>query len=83
VFIEASAEPLHDSDEAAYGLAYLQAVRETIDGTMGTVGYFTGNAPQRIYRATSQRVWVNQSDRDNRGNIIRDRRVQIQLQDLL
>jgi hypothetical protein len=83
VFIEAYAEPLRGINEAAHGLAYLRQVRETLGGTIGDITYFTDEAPQRIYRATPTHIWVNQSDRDERGNITGDRRIEIQPEDLL
>jgi len=45
--------------------------------------YFTGSAPQRLYRAEPLKLWVNQSDKDEAGYIIRDKKYEISLEDLL
>lgn len=41
------------------------------------------NGPQRMYTATSRQFWVNASDRDEAGNLIRDNRYEITREDLL
>lgn len=81
VFIEARAAPLGDT-EAARALPLMQQVRKAMGGTFGEISSYTGDAPQRIYGAVPVRAWVNQSERDERGAIIRDRRVEVALHDL-
>ncbi|MEO6760957.1 MAG: pyridoxamine 5'-phosphate oxidase family protein [Candidatus Saccharimonadales bacterium] len=45
--------------------------------------FFKGNFPQRMYRVDIMKSWVNCSDRDKAGNIIRDYRYELAQEDLL
>ena len=50
---------------------------------MGKSKSYFAAGKQRIYQAEPQRFWVNSSERDTSGAIIRDRRHEIKLEDLL
>lgn len=74
VYIEATAVPLEDLREAERGLGVLRQARQELGGTLGDVSDYSGYAGQRIYRAEPLKIWVNQSERNGQGVIIRDRR---------
>jgi general stress protein 26 len=42
---------------------------------------FTGNGPQRIYKATPMACWTNSADKDADGDFIKDYRVGININD--
>ena len=50
---------------------------------IGNLSAYTGSSPQRLYQAIPDRIWVNQSERDQGGIIVRDRRFEISLDRLL
>lgn len=45
--------------------------------------YYADDSPQRMYKAKTQRFWVNLAQRDVNGNIIRDYRHEIRKEQLL
>jgi hypothetical protein len=50
---------------------------------MGDISRYTGNSPQRLYQAVPERLWVNFSERDQDGLVLRDRRHEVSLGQLL
>jgi hypothetical protein len=82
LFIKGKASPL--SDQALrHGHSVLEERKRTQNRTMGDLERFDSTGPQRIYAATPERFWLNFSDRDGQGLVVRDRRHEITLQDLL
>lgn len=47
------------------------------------LGYYTGESPQRMWRAEIKNLWVNYTDKDQNGNIRKDARQEIRSEDLL
>ncbi|MDB5185644.1 MAG: Pyridoxamine 5-phosphate oxidase [Candidatus Saccharibacteria bacterium] len=47
-----------------------------------TTEYFSGDNPQRLYGAIPIRIWVNLAERNERGMVVRDIRVEISVGDL-
>lgn len=82
LFIEASAEMLEDQKEIAIAYDCLSRLKERFYGHMGTMETYQGDGPQRLYCATPVQAWVNISERDASGVIIRDTRYLIPLADL-
>ena len=79
LFIEADASVLED---VRHGLEVLRPIKEAIYGTIGGPETYLSPGPQRIYQAKPRRFWVNVSNRDQQGVIIRDERYEISLKDL-
>lgn len=44
---------------------------------------FTGDGVRRIYKAVPKRVWINDVEEDERGNFIRDIRIEIPIEDIV
>lgn len=57
--------------------------KATANHPIGDLSAYTGASPQRLYQAIPERLWVNQSERNANGVIIRDRRFEISLEQLL
>ncbi len=83
LFMEGTAHLLTDDGDIRDALELLQDTKEDLYGSMGDLSMYTGDSPQRIYRFIPSGAWVNQSDRNKDDIIIRDRRVEIDLDDLL
>ncbi len=69
-------------EEMQQGYVLLKRCKEQLYGTMGSLETYQGVHSQRIYKASPQKLWVNKSERDVAGAIIRDRRYEISLADL-
>lgn len=77
LYIEANDEHSLEGTELTEGLVVLNEFRAREGkASLGTDAY-TGDSPQRMYRATIQKMSVNISERDEKGNIIRDYRREI------
>jgi len=81
--IRAEAEALENEADARHGYETLCALKEKFYGSMGQLESYIEPGPQRIYRARPLQFWVNVSDRDASGVIIRDRRHEAKVEDLL
>lgn len=82
VYIQAEAFEITNKGE-------LEIARATTQKRKGKKVYngetikFTGNNIRRIYKAVPNRVWMNDVEEDDKGNYIKDIRVEISLKDLL
>jgi hypothetical protein len=47
------------------------------------IGYYTTDSPQRMWSAIVTRLWVNDTRRDEKGNLIEDYRREVSAQDLI
>lgn len=83
IFIKAEAAELTDENEVRRGYEILRAPKEKFYGQMGGFELYFSKSPQRIYQAKPLQIWLNTSDRDETGIIIRDRRVEVKADDLL
>lgn len=75
IYFKATAQELNSKDEA---LAALQV----LDGRVGKnqerdFANYSGDAVLRVYRATPQSVWMNDDDKDENGNYVRDIRIEV------
>ncbi|HZM64286.1 MAG TPA: pyridoxamine 5'-phosphate oxidase family protein [Candidatus Saccharimonadales bacterium] len=85
LYIEAHAEALQTPGDIADGHKQLKDVKQQLYGGTAGLGdpdFFNGSTPQRIYRATPQRLWVNASERNADGIYLRDKRLEISLKQL-
>lgn len=82
LFIQATAKPLETEAEAKHGYETLKALKQQLYGDMGGLGLYVGDGSQRIYCAEPLKFWINKSDRNEEGVIIRDRRYEITLEQL-
>jgi Pyridoxamine 5''-phosphate oxidase. len=83
LFMEGTAHMLSDDQDIRESLELLQETKEGMYGTMGDISLYTGDSPQRIYRFKPTTAWVNESERNKDGVIIRDKRVEIPLSSLV
>lgn len=78
LYIEASAVELSDKDE-------IQAARTITQSRKGvTIGEtehqrFMGDAVRRVYKAVPTRAWVNDVEKDENDNYVRDVRIEVSL----
>lgn len=77
LYIRAMAKVLEDPKEAEHGYQTLKRLKEQMYGNIGSLDLYIGDAPQRMYCAEPQQLWVNRSERDAEGRIIRDLRYEI------
>ncbi len=82
LYIAAQAKPLEGND-IQYGYDCLIKLKGKSYGDIGGADFFTGQNPQRIYQAEPLTCWINASERNEQGMIIRDKRVEISAQQLL
>jgi general stress protein 26 len=83
LFIKARAKVLESKTETEHGYQKLKELKQQLHGNMGGLDKYTAAAAQRIYQAEPEQIWINKSDRDEHGVIIRDRRHEISLEQLL
>lgn len=79
LYMEGVAHVLEDYEEVTNALEILQAAKEKSYGTMGDSSMYMGESPQRIFKFVPTIAWVNHSDRNADGVIIRDRRIEVPL----
>ena len=77
LYIVANNAGIIEDQELEQGLDVLNAFRARRDKPALSKTYFVGDSPQRMYRATIQKLSVNIGERDEDGNIIRDYRQEI------
>jgi len=65
------------------GLQALNATRRREGRESLTAAYYQGVTPQRMYGADIAELWVNVVDQDDSGNVVREYRYPIGVQDLL
>lgn len=83
LFVRALAQVIEDGAEARLALALLAKLKERVYGRMGKVGdYLTPGGP-RLFKAVPVQLWVNMSQHDEHGVIVRDYRYEIPLSDLI
>lgn len=82
LYIRATAKALENPEEIEHGYQILKRLKEQMYGDMGGPDLYIGDSPQRIYCAQPQQLWVNKSERDTQGRIIRDLRYEISLDQL-
>ena len=69
-------------DELMRGLGAWNVQRAEGGKQAVDAGFFTGASPQRLYCMDLARYYVNNSEKDTAGNILRDRRFEITKEDL-
>jgi hypothetical protein len=85
LYLRADDAHILEGDELKTGLAVINKARRRHkkEGDLPLENY-VGEAPQRLYGATIQQLWVNLNERDSAtGYIMRDYRQEITPQDLL
>lgn len=70
-------------DELKQGLGVWNAQRARAGRPKHGAQYFTGESAQRMYRTEITKYWVNYSEKDEQGNVLRDARQEITREDLL
>ncbi len=80
VYVKATVSELNDPDE-------ILAAKAVLDERVGkekerNADNYTGNAVLRGYKATALQVWMNDDDKDENGNYVRDIRVEVPLEAL-
>ena len=75
LYLETSVTMLSELDEINNALDLLGKRRGK---PFGFVEKFTGNGSQRIYKATPEKMWINDADQDADGDFIRDYRIEVQ-----
>ena len=78
-----NAHEVTDLTELNTGLKVWNAKRVQEGRKPLDTSFFTGNSPQRMYRFDLARYYVNHSERDAAGNILRDIRTEITREDLV
>ena len=82
LFIRAAARQLQ-KDELPAGLQVFNTKRQMLQRDPLPLDHFTASAPQRLYCAEPQKLWVNVAERDAAGHILQDTRYEIEPNDLL
>ena len=81
LYIAARARPLEGND-IQHGYDCLKQLKGKSYGDIGDANLFAGANPQRIYQAEPLHFWINASERNEQGMIIRDKRIEISLEQL-
>lgn len=81
LYLQATARQVTDT-ELPTALGVFNSARERFLREHVPPDHFMGASPQRLYKATVQRAWVNQSQKDQAGFVVRDNRYEISLSDL-
>jgi nitroimidazol reductase NimA-like FMN-containing flavoprotein (pyridoxamine 5'-phosphate oxidase superfamily) len=80
VYLQAKAQELTNEYEA---LAALRVLDERVGKAKErNFSNYSGDAVLRVYKATPQSIWMNDDDKDENGNYIRDIRVEAPLTSL-
>ncbi|HSX36125.1 MAG TPA: pyridoxamine 5'-phosphate oxidase family protein [Patescibacteria group bacterium] len=82
LYIEAQAEMLTNQADIDEAWEVTNRAKTSFGVPMSLPEQYVGDAPQRFYRARPLKLWVNKSERDESGAIIRDHRIEITLEDL-
>ena len=70
-------------DDMPQALETFNVARERLLREKLAPGYFMRAAPQRLYRAVPEKLWVNFSEKDANGHVVHDNRFEISLASLL
>lgn len=83
LFLSGAAKELADLRAIRHGLELLDELKRTLYGDgMADVASYMDDGEQRIYEFIPEHAWVNHSERQG-GVIVRDRRYEIPIQELL
>jgi nitroimidazol reductase NimA-like FMN-containing flavoprotein (pyridoxamine 5'-phosphate oxidase superfamily) len=83
VYVQASALELGEKDEILVARRLTQERKGQLDEmTADEPIKFTGSAVRRVYKATPQKIWINDVELDEKGKYIRDIRIEIPLEKL-
>ncbi len=82
LFIRALAQVIEDEAEVKRALKLLTRLKEPMDSRMGKATDYLMPDGQRLYKAVPVQLWINMSQRDERGVIVRDYRYEVALSDL-
>lgn len=80
VYIKATASELNDPEEILAAKAVLD--ERVGKGKERNAENYMGDAVLRGYKATALQVWMNDDDKDENGNYVRDIRVEVALDEL-
>lgn len=83
LYIRAEKGHILDEEELKIALAVHNEVRSKENLEPLEFSYYTGNSPQRMWGAKINNFWVNDTERDVDGHVIKDGRREISAQDLL
>lgn len=83
VYIQAEAKELDEDEEIVVARRTTQARKRQLDEmTDDEPEKFKGDSIRRAYKATPQKIWVNDVELDDKGKYIRDIRVEVTLDTL-
>lgn len=83
LFLGGAAKELTNTADLRHGFDMLQQLKQQVYGTLAARSAYAEKGQQRIYQFTPEHAWVNHSDKDTRGVIIRDRRYEVPISELL
>jgi hypothetical protein len=83
LYIETEDVHILESDELVVALKIHNNTRSKRGQDLLTLGYYTGQSPQRMWSATPVHFWVNNTERDADGRISKDYRIEINQEDLI
>lgn len=83
LYMKAEVTELSQGPDLTRGHFAMTKLTDTLSMPFPHTIELTGDAPQRLYRATPTELWVNYSTRDALGRITKDERIPITLSDLL
>ncbi|MFA5004282.1 MAG: pyridoxamine 5'-phosphate oxidase family protein [Candidatus Saccharimonadales bacterium] len=83
LYLQAENVHVTETDELQTGMKIWNAKRAKEHKPPLDSVLFTGDSPQRMYRVDLVKYWVNYSEKDNAGNILKDHRHEITREDLL
>ncbi|HSX32688.1 MAG TPA: pyridoxamine 5'-phosphate oxidase family protein [Candidatus Saccharimonadales bacterium] len=81
LFVEATATVIEDPAQLKRAYNLLKSLKEQQYGFMGDIEQYRGRG-QRLYVAKPTRFWLNMSEKDAHGAVIRDTRYEITPDDL-
>lgn len=70
-------------EELEIGLAVFNEKREKLGVDTLEISYYQSQNPQRLYGAEIINFWIPLSERDEKGNVLRDYRHEISREDLI
>ncbi len=83
LFIKAENVYAVQGEEIKEALAIHNRFRAKVGSQPLDLSYYTGNSPQRMWKAEITNFWVNYADRDKDGHVKKDGRQEIFARDLL
>jgi hypothetical protein len=82
LYLQGTAQPL-EGEELTAALKVVNSTRATWQRPPVQAGHYSGTSPQRLYKATRTHTWVNMTERNEQGLVVREYRKPITPQDLL